>query len=69
MSKPVQIAITHQRGQNEQWGSEITLVLCEDGKIYRRYVAVGVDTWEEVKGLWENVEGKIDQAIAKAEGR
>lgn len=55
MSKPIQIAVAHQRAGEEQWGSEILIVLCDDGKLWRQDFADGHQCgWYEIApGPWK----------------
>ena len=54
--KPIQIAVTHQKSENEQWGVEILYVLLDNGRIFRIDSAGGPGSqWTEVgAGPWEN---------------
>jgi hypothetical protein len=62
MLQPIQIAVVHTRGENEQFGQEHLYVLLNDGRIfYLEYESKG--TWVQAPlGPWERPE-RISPAI------
>lgn len=49
--KPIQIAVSLTRGENEQHGAQVLIVLLDDGEIYERRESDG-NEWVRVMGPW-----------------
>jgi len=51
-AKPVQIAATHSRTEDEHRGVEMLYVLLDDGRIFRWRSDYFETFWQEVEGPW-----------------